>query len=380
MTRPEAADESSSEPPPRVSVVVATYERRDKTLRCVASLVDQTLRDIEVIVVDDGSRDDTPDAVEASVRGRADVPVRVLRNGRNLGANASRNRGIAVARGDLVAFIDSDCIAYPDWLERIVVPFSDPAVGAVSGLVEDIRQDNVWELTLRGTHRLPRRGPVSRLVIGNACVRRQLLAGGALDESRPTRTAGPDGAPDIAISARSDEEGFNIALRAAGWKVLAEPSARTDHDHPYGFRSFLRQAYYGGCSASEIVWRHRLGPRRDLGPILAFHATWPPAAVLAGVGMPGWTLLPAVAGGLACIAIAYNELANKGKSAAELVRTVPSLLLYYHARAAGYVVRRLQLLLGIRPLRRLRRDELRGQVPPAPGYGGGSGPSFRKFP
>jgi glycosyltransferase involved in cell wall biosynthesis len=347
---------------PRVTVVVAFHGRREKTLACLDSLLAQTIGDAEFLLVDDGSTDDTPAAVAARIAERGDPRARLLRNERNLGANASRNRGVAASRAALVAFLDSDCTADRDWLERLVAPFADPAVGAVSGLVEDSACANIWELAFRGTHRLPRRGPVSRLVIGNLCVRRALLGPG-LDESRPTRLDPRTGRPDLAISARSDEEGLNLAVRAAGWKVLAEPSARAVHHHPYTRRSLLRQAYFGGQSAAEIVWRYRLGPRRDLGPIalaytllVAALAAWPFAGPIALLAPAGAAILPIAA-------ISYNELANKGKSPLELARCAPALAVYYHARLAGYLARRAQLLAGVRPVARVSPSELARSLP-----------------
>lgn len=362
MSAPVAAPAPALAPTPRVSVVVAFHGRREKTLACLESLLAQEIRDAEFILVDDGSPDDTADAVAAHIALRGDPRARVLRNGRNLGANATRNHGVAAARAPLIAFLDSDCTAEDGWLEALVAPFADPSVGAVSGLVEDSAQSNPWELAFRGTHRLPRRGPVSRMVIGNLCVRRTLLGTG-LDESRPTRLDPRTGRPDLSISARSDEEGLNLAIRAAGWKVLAEPSARAIHHHPYTRRSLLRQAYFGGQSAAEIVWRYRLGPRRDLGPIAATYALL--VAALAALPFLGPTALlaPAAAALLPVAAISYNELANKGKSPPELLRAAPALFVYYHARLAGYLLRRAQLALGVRRITRVDPRDLARTLP-----------------
>jgi hypothetical protein len=204
--------------------VIAAYGRREKTLACVRSVLAQDYARqaglMEVILVDDGSPDGTADAVEELVAG-APFACRILRNEKNLGANRSRNRGVRAARGELVAFLDSDCIASTDWLCRLVAPFDDPSVGAVSGLVDDMPATNIWELAFHGTHRLPRAGDVSRLVIGNLCVRRALLLAHALDESRPARIDPATGRPDLTVSGRSDEEGLNLALRAAGAQARA---------------------------------------------------------------------------------------------------------------------------------------------------------------
>jgi len=368
---------------PAVSIVVAAYGRREKTLACVRSILAQdvaagggpTHLAIDLVFVDDGSPDGTADAVEA-VLDRAQFATQVLRNERNLGANASRNRGVRAARGELIAFLDSDCIAETDWIRRLVAPFRDPTVGAASGLVDDLPATNVWELAFHGTHRLPRAGDVSRLVIGNLCVRRALLAAHALDESRPTRIDPATGRPDLTVSGRSDEEGLNLALRAAGWRVVAAPDARALHDHPYTRRALLRQAWFGGRSAAELVWKYRLGPRKDLGPILAAHA-------LLALGGVAWLLRDALPGGmpvavallsggtlaalLACAAISYNELRNKGKSPRELLRAAAALAVYYEVRAAGYASRRLGLAfarcLGRTPFTRVRPGELALALP-----------------
>jgi len=372
---------------PAVSIVVAAYGRREKTLACVRSILAQDVAAaggpmrlaIELVFVDDGSPDGTADAVEAVVD-RAPFATQVLRNARNLGANASRNRGVRAARGELIAFLDSDCIADADWIRRLVAPFCDPTVGAVSGLVDDLPATNVWELVFHGTHRLPRAGDVSRLVIGNLCVRRALLAAHALDESRPTRIDPATGQPDLTVSGRSDEEGLNLALRAAGWRVVAAPDARALHDHPYTRRTLLRQAWFGGRSAAELVWKYRLGPRKDLGPILAAH-------VLLALGGIAWLLRDVLLGGtkiatalliagtlaalLACAAISYNELRNKGKSPQELLRAAAAVAIYYEVRAAGYAWRRLGLAiaqcLGRAPFTRVRPSELALALPhPSP--------------
>jgi GT2 family glycosyltransferase len=353
---------SSTAEAPRVSVVVAMFERREKTVRCAESLAAQTIDRAEIIFVDDGSEDGTPDAIEA-VAARSRLPMRVIRNERNLGANASRNRGVAAATAPLVAFLDSDCEAAPDWLERLVEPFEhDPGIGAGSGLVEDACVDNLWELAFRGTHRLPRPGPCSRITSCNLCIRRSLLPDGAWDESRPTRTDG--GRPDTAISARCDEEGLNLAIRVAGWKVIAIPSAKAVHHHPYTRRSLLRQAWFGGASVAEIQWRYRLGFRKDLGPIFA---AWGLLliGVLLGPLVSWWSLLlPLPAAGLATAAISFNELRNKGKTPLELLRASPALVVYYHVRLAGWLRRRIQLRLGIQPIEQVSPETLAAEMPP----------------
>jgi glycosyltransferase involved in cell wall biosynthesis len=93
---------------PEVSVVIPTYDRAGTILRAVGSALGQTHRDLEVVVVDDGGSDRTPELLA----GLGDPRLRLLRHECNRGAAAARNTGIAAACGAFVAFLDSD----DEWL------------------------------------------------------------------------------------------------------------------------------------------------------------------------------------------------------------------------------------------------------------------------
>jgi Glycosyl transferase family 2 len=96
---------------PVVSVVVPSHNRARLLQRTLRSILAQHLSDIEVVVVDDGSTDDT-----SSVAVAADPRVVVLRNTTPAGVGAARNRGIAAARGDWIAFCDDDDLWSPNKL------------------------------------------------------------------------------------------------------------------------------------------------------------------------------------------------------------------------------------------------------------------------
>ncbi|PAU85575.1 glycosyl transferase family 2 [Halorubrum salipaludis] len=110
---------------PRVSVVVPAYERADLVGRAVDSALAQTVEDIEVAVVDDGSTDGTREAVE----GIDDPRVRYLAHETNRGVSAARNTGVEAARGDYVAFLDSDDEWLPRKLERQLSTLADRGDG-----------------------------------------------------------------------------------------------------------------------------------------------------------------------------------------------------------------------------------------------------------
>jgi len=94
-----------------VSVIVPTYNRAKYIKRAMDSVLDQTRPPDELIIVDDGSTDNTSEVIEQTI-GRAAFPVRVLRR-ENRGAAAARNVGITHAAGDILCFLDSD-----DWWDK----------------------------------------------------------------------------------------------------------------------------------------------------------------------------------------------------------------------------------------------------------------------
>ncbi len=91
-------------PEPKVSVVVTCYNSASTVLRAIESVRAQTVSDLEIVVVDDASRDSTVAVVEAI----PDARIRLIRNDRNRGIGGAKNVGIAAARGQFIAFVDSD--------------------------------------------------------------------------------------------------------------------------------------------------------------------------------------------------------------------------------------------------------------------------------
>ncbi len=114
---------------PTVSVVLPTYNRAHLLPRAIQSVLDQTYTDFELIVVDDGSADNTPTVMEAYTDDR----IRYIRYEPNRGANAARNIGIRAARAHFIAFQDSDDDWLPEKLEKCMDAWKEtgPKVGVV---------------------------------------------------------------------------------------------------------------------------------------------------------------------------------------------------------------------------------------------------------
>lgn len=167
--------------------MIPVFNRPDAVCRAISSVLAQTCRDYEVVVVDDGSTDHTAEAVVA-IR---DDRIRLIRHGRNRGGGAARNTGIQSTMAPLVAFLDSDDEWMPAKLERQLEAFerSSEDVALVYAGVERIDADGHAAIDI------PRPHPdlASRLLVQNVVgetsvpmVRRSALEQvGGFDEELP---------------------------------------------------------------------------------------------------------------------------------------------------------------------------------------------------
>lgn len=177
---------------PSVSVVIPTYNRAPLLGRSVRSVLAQSFEDFEVIVVDDGSTDETAAVVEAC----GDQRVRYVRLPRNVGAGAARNAGVRAARGRFLAFQDSDDEWLPSKLAKQLEVFGrGPArLGVVYSDMRLIRADGTETyfaaprvLAGRLIDPATRFYQVHNLGIQSAVIRRECLeAAGRFDERLPT--------------------------------------------------------------------------------------------------------------------------------------------------------------------------------------------------
>lgn len=104
---------------PKVSVVIPTYNRAHLLGRAIQSVLDQTYRDFEIIIVDDASSDNT----EEVVKGFNDERIQYIRHEKNKGEGAARNTGIEAAKGEYIGSQDSDDEWLPEKLEKQMKTF-----------------------------------------------------------------------------------------------------------------------------------------------------------------------------------------------------------------------------------------------------------------
>ena len=338
---------------PLISIIIPTCNRRTSLENCLESLACQTYPNLEIIVVDDGSGDDTLEFLKSFGAAHPELKLRWYQNEKNSGANHSRNRGVAESHGEILAFIDSDCIARPEWIDELRKPFDDPDVAAVVGRIQDPPVRNIFELTHRGGNRIPGEGDPGRLVGCNMAVRRKEMLQVGWDEDRRFQAMIDIGVPDTATSGGCDEEGIYLTLRAMGYKQRAAQKAIVLHEHYYTGRSLFRQAYIGGGSAAHLVYKYRLLTRIDVLPFILTYATLP----LMWIDVRFWRL-SAFFFLAACAALLYNDIWRKGKTVRQTFRTFHILLAYYHVRVAAYVIEAIRVRLRRKKMTRVDLREM----------------------
>jgi GT2 family glycosyltransferase len=229
---------------PTVSVVIITYERPHFVTRCLEHLLVQTQPPLEVVVIDSSSDEKT----KRLVRQRFPTVVYAVCDA-GMGAMATaRNLGYRMSKGEVLAFIDDDAFADPEWLERLLPFYDDPAVGAVGG--RQIRRvpgelqegmDSIGQLqedgTISGNFAADPGGPVpvDHLLGANMSFRRSVL-----DQIGGIR----DGYGGTCVREETD---LCLRVAHAGYKLVFTPDAVVEHlAAPYakGVRFDLRYAYW----------------------------------------------------------------------------------------------------------------------------------------
>ncbi|MFQ5793052.1 MAG: glycosyltransferase, partial [Acidobacteriota bacterium] len=232
-----------------VSVVVAIRKAARTLPQCLAALERLDPAPAEILLVDNGSTDGSLPLIRAFAREHAAEDVRVLEEPRR-GATFARNTGIWAAKGDVIAFTDSDCAPHSGWLGHLTEPFVDPTVGAVAGRVVPASAASTVELlSTLYTLQLPDQPARQRqwtpwkggYPTANLAVRHALLKDlGGFDEGLP-------GGEDYDLCAR---------LYARGAELAYVPKAAVAHHHRVTLSGMLHQAFRFGRNHPLLLARH----------------------------------------------------------------------------------------------------------------------------
>jgi glycosyltransferase involved in cell wall biosynthesis len=222
--------------PKEVSIVVITYNAVDDLKECLRSLEKQEYKQIEVLVVNDASTDDTLEFLQR-FNGPSATSISVITNKANLGVAGARNVGIQHATGEIIAFIDADCIADYTWVSELVKGYFYEGVVAVGGGILDKGVTNIWELCDKGHDFVAvKEGYVTYIQGCNMSFKSSVLRDYMFNDE---------------IKYGYEETLLCDQLIADGLKIYFRPQAAVYHKHRSTVTSSLRRKYLMGVSS---IW------------------------------------------------------------------------------------------------------------------------------
>ncbi len=206
-----------------ISVIVPAYNAAQTLPACLAALHRQTQPPDEIIVVDDGSQDQTAQVARAYGAQVLEQPHR--------GPAAARNLGLRQARGDVVLFTDADCEPVPTWVAEMLRPFADPRVVGVKGSYRTRQQERVARLAQcefeERYDRLERLATIDFIDTYAAAFRvAVLLEMSGFDPAFP--------------QADNEDVELSYRLARAGYRLMFNRQAVVYHRHPSTWRAYLR--------------------------------------------------------------------------------------------------------------------------------------------
>ncbi len=311
-----------------ISVIIPARNEAARIGHCLASLRAQTLApdDYEVLVVDNGSDDDT--VAIAAVFGAQVIP---MPSGT---VSALRNRAAQIARGSVLAFIDADCVADPNWLTGGLAALADGGVAV--GNLYDLPSEASWIEALWCGVVTPKRWRTQELWSGNLIVPRAVfeLAGG-FDESLVS-------SEDVVLSHALCRQG----------PLFCDARVRVTHiGGPRNLRAFARQQLWHGFEAWTL-FRYGIS-RGTFGPTLAMAAAY--GVILAAIIVP-WPSRPvafAVGLGLLMAAALWHSVRQvwwaTDRSVGKFIRLIVLNVVALSAHAAAMLLRAVGLRWSGRP-------------------------------
>lgn len=225
---------------PPVSIVVPVYNCEKTIALTLNGIADQTYKEFEIIVVDDGSNDSTAEIVKSFKE------VTYVYQ-KNAGPAAARNRGAQTASHKIIFFIDSDCIPQKNWIEQAVGHFQDAAVGVVSGSYGIANEQSVLarmvhqEILFRHQKLMPRY-PKS-FGSYNFGVRKNVF-----DEVKGFNTA--------YRFASGEDNDLSYKIQKAGYRIYFERNALVDHFHPTDLVKYFKEQGRHGFWRAKMYFDH----------------------------------------------------------------------------------------------------------------------------
>lgn len=205
----------------KVGLYIPCYNAAETLRFCLEGVFKQSLRPDEVIVVDDGSSDDTAKAASL-------YPVRIITHAENLGLAAARNTAVKALKTELIASLDSDCIPDPEWLASLSAAFDSPDIAGAGGRIVEGYSSSVFDSWRKAHMRQEwgeeRKNPAFLFGANTLLLREAIVSAGLYN------TEFRNNYEDVDICRR---------LREKGYSLVYEPKALAHHYKSDDFHSLL---------------------------------------------------------------------------------------------------------------------------------------------
>ncbi len=232
-----------------ISVLIPAYNEEENIAATVESVIRSSYAKREIIVIDDGSKDDTSGEVQAVIDAYPQDEVRLIRK-ENGGKADALNVGVAASKHDLIAVLDADAVLDKAALGHFVKHFADLRVGAVAGKVRTTGRARMLDLF-----------QTLEYAIGQNIDKRAFSAIGAVGV-----VPGPAGAwrrsyilqlGGFSTQTLVEDQDMTLTILHAGKRVVYEPDAIAYTETPHTVTNFLKQRFRWVYGTMQCFWKHK---------------------------------------------------------------------------------------------------------------------------
>ena len=242
-----AARTDCTVPPPSVTVLIPAHNEESVIVQTVTSVLLSDLKDIQVIVVDDGSTDRTLELLQSHFG--KNQALQIIHQV-NRGKAAALNNALSHAQTDIVVTIDADTEIEPDAIRTLLRHFSDPKVAAVAGNVK-VGNRSRWLTRWQALEYITSQNMEKRAFDLLNCI---TVVPGALGAWR--RKAIEDGGGITADTVAEDAD-LTIGIRRLGWRITYDEDAIAWTEAPERPAQLIRQRFRWTFGTLQSFWKHR---------------------------------------------------------------------------------------------------------------------------
>jgi cellulose synthase/poly-beta-1,6-N-acetylglucosamine synthase-like glycosyltransferase/peptidoglycan/xylan/chitin deacetylase (PgdA/CDA1 family) len=234
------------DPPPGVTVLIPAHNEESVIVQTVGSVLLSDLRDLRIIVVDDGSTDKTGELLDANFS--RDPRVRIIHQV-NRGKAAALSLALSHADTEIVVTIDADTEIESDAISKLIRHFSDPKVGAVAGNVK-VGNRSRWLTRWQALEYITSQNMEKRAFDLLNCI---TVVPGALGAWRKKAIEAAGG---ITADTVAEDADLTIAIRRLGWRVSYDEEAIAWTEAPETANQLIRQRFRWTFGTLQSFWKH----------------------------------------------------------------------------------------------------------------------------